>query len=193
MALRQEFRLAHSELDDFLFAFVGEEKSGIELTVLSALSRLGMDPRAEAMRLSALPKEAAASALAASIAALPDTNWGASEAMSKALRLITFLPTYRPQPQRSPADERTGHRTPIPEIRKWLVWIALAAAIVVAASQLYGAKDSGPGNVGPAAPYQTGFQATDSPRQDSPADPAAVPKHDETAGDNRGSNTLTTA
>ncbi len=44
MALRQEYALAHSRFNDFLFAFVAEEKSGQNLTVLSAMSRLGLNP-----------------------------------------------------------------------------------------------------------------------------------------------------
>ena len=56
MALRPEYSLGHSEFNEFLFAFVGEEKSGQQLTVLSALARLGLDPWGEAARLSELPK-----------------------------------------------------------------------------------------------------------------------------------------
>ena len=37
MALRPEYSLVHSEFNDFLFALVGQEKSGMQLTVLSAL------------------------------------------------------------------------------------------------------------------------------------------------------------
>ena len=54
MTLRPEYSLVHSEFNEFLFAFVGEEKSGADLTVLSALARLGLDPWNEAARLSAL-------------------------------------------------------------------------------------------------------------------------------------------
>jgi hypothetical protein len=38
MALRPESSLVHSEFNDFLFALVGQEKSGMQLTVLSALA-----------------------------------------------------------------------------------------------------------------------------------------------------------
>ena len=51
MTLRPEYALGHSEYNAFLFAAVGEEKVGT-LTVLTALTRLGIDPWQEAARLS---------------------------------------------------------------------------------------------------------------------------------------------
>ena len=48
MALPANFSLLHSELNAFLFAHLGEEENGLPLTVLSALTRLGADPWAEA-------------------------------------------------------------------------------------------------------------------------------------------------
>jgi len=44
MTLRPEYSLGHSEYNAFLFAAVGEEKVGLPLTVLTALTRLGFDP-----------------------------------------------------------------------------------------------------------------------------------------------------
>ena len=63
MALPSQFSLLHSELNDFLFAQIGEEASGAPLSVLSALTRLGTDPWAEGARLSDLPRDAAARSL----------------------------------------------------------------------------------------------------------------------------------
>lgn len=56
MALRADFPLLHSELNDFLFAHLRKEENGLPLTVQSALTRLGADPWAEGARLSELPK-----------------------------------------------------------------------------------------------------------------------------------------
>jgi hypothetical protein len=92
MGLAAEFNLLHSELNDFLFAQMGEEESGAPLTVLSALTRLGVDPWAEAARLSALPKRAAAQALAPMIAMFPRQTHGASEAAVLAEHLAWLLP-----------------------------------------------------------------------------------------------------
>jgi hypothetical protein len=57
MTLRPEYSLGHSEYNAFLFAAVGEEKAGLPLTVLTALTRLGFDPWREAARLSDLPRK----------------------------------------------------------------------------------------------------------------------------------------
>ena len=62
MALPARFSLLHSDLNDFLFASVGDQQNGMPLNVVSALTRLGVDPWEEAARLSALPKALAAEA-----------------------------------------------------------------------------------------------------------------------------------
>ena len=71
MTLPARFSLLHSDLNDFLFASVGDEQNGMALNVISALTRLGIDPWEEAARLAALPKALAAEALAPMIARLP--------------------------------------------------------------------------------------------------------------------------
>jgi hypothetical protein len=71
MTLSAHFSLLHSDLNDFLFAPVGDEPNGMPLSVISALTRLGVDPWDEAARLAALPKVLAAEALAPMIARLP--------------------------------------------------------------------------------------------------------------------------
>jgi hypothetical protein len=52
--LRRSFRPLRPEFDKFLFATVGDEIDGIPISVVSALARLGLDPREEAGRLSSL-------------------------------------------------------------------------------------------------------------------------------------------
>ena len=54
MTLRRSFRPLRPDLDKFLFAAVGDEIDGIQLSMISALTRLGLDPRQEAHRLSSL-------------------------------------------------------------------------------------------------------------------------------------------
>jgi len=92
MTLRPEYSLGHSAYNDFLFGTVGQDAAGTEITVLSALSRLGVDPWQEAARLAALPRDAAASALAATLARLPDGTWPEAEAEKIAARLVALLP-----------------------------------------------------------------------------------------------------
>ena len=50
MSLRRAYAPMLPEFDTFLFASVGDEVDGVPLSVLSALSRLGLDPRDEAAR-----------------------------------------------------------------------------------------------------------------------------------------------
>ena len=94
MTLRPEYSLGHSEYNAFLFAAVGEEKVGLPLTVLTALTRLGFDPWREAARLSDLPRETAARAFAVTIAMLPEGDWKASESEAIAARLVNWLPGW---------------------------------------------------------------------------------------------------
>ena len=138
MALRPEYSLIHSEFNDFLFAPVGEEKNGMQLTVLSALVRLGFDPWREAARLSELTKEGATGALAAAISALPEGNWKGSNPRSIAVRLVRHLPKRVPPSAESPQDTSLENHKPSSEAQKWLVWIALAIAVLVALSRLFG-------------------------------------------------------
>lgn len=94
MTLRPEYSLGHSAYNDFLFGSLGPGEGGTEITVLSALSRLGIDPWQEAERLAALPRAAAVQALSDTIARLPDGTWGASPEAGGmiAARLVALLP-----------------------------------------------------------------------------------------------------
>jgi hypothetical protein len=132
MALRPQFSLIHSEYNEFLFASVGEEKNGIPLTVLSALTRLGFDPWGEAARLSDLPKEAAARALAAAIAALPEGDWAVSDARAIAARLVSRLPGSTALAAQPPQGESGRRRMTKSAALIWLFFIVLAAAAALA-------------------------------------------------------------
>jgi hypothetical protein len=132
MTLRPEYALGHSRYNAFLFASVGEEGNGVSLTVLTALTRLGLDPWQEAARLSDLPREAAARALAATIATLPEGDWKASDSGVIATRLVGWLPGRSAPPVPLPASSpridspKTGSLT----AGRWLVWSAVAVAMV---------------------------------------------------------------
>ena len=92
MANTDVYTLERSDLNMFLFADVGVEASGMTLTVLSVLSRLGMDPWQEAGRLARLPRTAATEGLAGRIAALPASLWSVADATAIAARLVALLP-----------------------------------------------------------------------------------------------------
>ena len=106
MALSARFSLLHSDLNDFLFASVGDEQNGMPLSVISALTRLGLEPWEEAARLAALPKALAVEALAPMIARLSLT-WGQrSDNLAIAQQVVGLLPTRGQVAE--PGRERTG-------------------------------------------------------------------------------------
>ena len=106
MALPARFSLLHSELNDFLFASVGEEQNGVPLSVVSALTRLGIDPWEEASRLTPLPKARAAETLAKLIARLPIRRTESWDDLVICRRLVELLPADKPA--RSLGCERAG-------------------------------------------------------------------------------------
>jgi hypothetical protein len=81
-----------SEFDDFLLAPIGDDNNGMQLSVLSALARLDVDPWEEAAALALLPRDAATRKLAALIAALPAGPSARPDAATIAARLIPLLP-----------------------------------------------------------------------------------------------------
>jgi hypothetical protein len=92
MTLPARYSLLHSDLNEFLFASVGDEQSGMPLSVVSGLTRLGIDPWEEAARLATLPRAVAAAALAPIIGALPVGRTELSDNLAISHRLVTLLP-----------------------------------------------------------------------------------------------------
>ena len=129
MALRAEFTLHHSEFGDFLSAPIWEERNGSPLSVLSALSRLDVDPWQEAARLADLPRDGAAVALAALLARLPRNGLELPDDATLARRLITYLP------ERVSTASPGRHTSGFPNIgtKALGVILALASALVVLA------------------------------------------------------------
>jgi hypothetical protein len=80
------------EFDNFLYAPIGGDRNEMSLSVLSALSRLNLDPWQEAAELSELPKDTATRRLASLIARLPGGRWTQADSGAIADRLIELLP-----------------------------------------------------------------------------------------------------
>jgi hypothetical protein len=95
MALSARFSLLHSDLNDFLFAAIGNEENGMPLSVVSGLTRLGLDPWEEAAQLASLPKALAAEALAPIIGRLPFDRPERSDHVAISQRLVELLPEQR--------------------------------------------------------------------------------------------------
>lgn len=128
MALRAEYTLHQSDLGEFLAAPVWEEMNGSALSVLSALARLDIDPWAEAARLAALPRDAAASALSVILRRLPGHTPDAADATMIADRLVKLLPSGG---SATTADNGTVGRTRWHGATGyWLIVLGLAVVIV---------------------------------------------------------------
>jgi len=80
------------EFNDFLYAPIGAEKNDMPLSVLSALTRLNIDPWMEAAELSELPSDTATLRLASLIGRLPRGQGAQADAKAVAHRLIELLP-----------------------------------------------------------------------------------------------------
>src|ERR1051326_6258596 len=131
MSLRGPYAPEHPELDRFLFAAVGDELDGIPLSVLSALSRLGLDPRVEAARLSDLAIEAATEQLARMIARLPGERWTSSEIRSIAAGLVELLPRVIRSSDKIDESTSSGDRRLGPWPSRLLMHLALAGAALM--------------------------------------------------------------
>ncbi len=90
------------QFDGFLFAQVGEDRNGVQVSVLSALARLGVDPWQEARQLAGLPVDHARQRLDTLIAALPGIPALLLNHRSIANRLIALLPGKGAAPAEAP-------------------------------------------------------------------------------------------
>ena len=137
MTLRPPYTLAHSPYNPFLFAVVAEGEDGLPLTVLSALSRLGLDPWQEAARLAALPRDVAARTLAETIATLPRSDQSAAASHATATQLVTWLPTGSVPPipevpvNGNEAPRMARKQTPKSALATALPWAAMVVALFV--------------------------------------------------------------
>ena len=85
-----------SDYDAFLFAEVGEDRTGAAVTVLSALARLDLEPWTEARELSRLGREDAQVRLTTHFEAITDIPALALASEGRAAKLVSLLPTRTP-------------------------------------------------------------------------------------------------
>lgn len=136
MTLRRSFRPLRPDLDKFLFARVGDEVDGIPVSVISALTCLGLDPWKEADRLSSLSTREAAEQLARLAAEIPGMYRSLREARERADCLVRLLPKHDPnrisasQVQIRLSFRRASH----PRLFQfWVACFVLVAALLVSA------------------------------------------------------------
>jgi hypothetical protein len=125
MVLRHTYAPELPETDPFLFASVGDEVNGIPLSVLSALARLGVDPRPEAARLSRLTSKAAEDQLARLFARLPDRPWTSPDIRRIANKLVELLPAAPKGVENDQVKSATS-RKPSPMASRHLIHLGLA-------------------------------------------------------------------
>jgi hypothetical protein len=148
--LRGSFRPLRPDLQKFLFAEVGDETEGIPLSVISALTRLGLDPWEEAGRLSSLRNREAVEQLARLIAELPGNSRPLGQARGIASGLVPLLPKHNSNPTSAPQVQiRPRYRRPAPTLPKlsqfWVACFVIAAA-ALASALLHGAFPFGIGS-----------------------------------------------
>src|SRR5215831_14652900 len=136
MTLRRPFRPLRPDLDRFLFAAIGDEVDRIPLSVISALTRLGLDPWHEAGRLSSLSNCEAVEQLARLIAELPGRSRPLDEARDIADRLIQLLPRHDTD-RGSTAQVQIRPSCLRPALsgtsQLWIACLVLAAAVLASA------------------------------------------------------------
>jgi hypothetical protein len=136
MTLCRSFYPLRPDLDKFLFAEVGDEIDGVPLSMISALTRLGLDPWQEAGRLSSLSRREAVEQLARLIAEIPGIFRPIGKAREIADGLVGLLPKHddsraaTPQVQIRPRYSRPMLSQPS---QFWLACAVLAAAVLVSA------------------------------------------------------------
>jgi hypothetical protein len=146
MALRESFRPLRPDLDNFLFAAVGAEQNGVPLSMVSALTRLGLDPWEEAGRLSSLGKREAVEQLARLIVDLPDTSRPLAEAREIAGGLVEQLPKHDVRPSAPQIQLRQLPRwRRAPTRSQLLMFCLVAAAAALVSCVLHGGLPFGIG------------------------------------------------
>jgi hypothetical protein len=81
-----------SEFNAFLFAPIGKNSDGMQVSVLSGLAQSELDPWAEATELALLPARSAVERLAFLIGKMPNKGWAYPDPAAVATRLIALLP-----------------------------------------------------------------------------------------------------
>ncbi len=115
-----------SEFNAFLFAPIGKNSDGMQVSVLSGLAQSELDPWAEAAELALLPVKNAVERLALLIGKMPDKGWAYPEPVAVATRLIALLPKQFSE----------SGATAVPTIRglmsskPWWVYVAVMAVVL---------------------------------------------------------------
>lgn len=119
------------DYDAFLHAELGEDRTGVAVTVLSALARIGLEPWTEAKELALLSNEEAEVRLNAHLAAITDVPALAMASRSKAAKLVSLLPK-----RKSPVFAKTPRKATIRFPQVSVFWIAVAIIAVAVTARI---------------------------------------------------------
>ena len=123
-----------SDFDDFLFMPLGVDQNGLPLSVISLLARLNLDPWQEARILAALPAEAAATRMAASLDSVADPILRTAITESVVLCALSRLPRQMPAAIQSSSAGLEAVAAPHLGTRIGTI-VMITSAIVILASQ----------------------------------------------------------
>ena len=114
--------------NDFLFSPIGEQANGLQLSVLSALARMNVDPWEEAARLTTMSPGEAEWALVATLSKVPGRTWNLSDAEGIAKRLVQRLPH---ETSGAPNVGAEAKRAGAKQISYWLMWLGFFIAMLI--------------------------------------------------------------
>lgn len=163
MENRTTVAVPSSRYNDFLFSVICEEANGTQLSVLSALTRIDVDPWEEAARLSAMTEPIAKSRLISLLNRTSDRSWTPSQKTAIATRLIERLRSTNGNSGSAPAQfsEIDGRM-----LTFLVCWWSFAIAVAVFSSD----QQKVPKAEGVSATYSTSMTAS----KDSSADTNAI-------------------
>jgi hypothetical protein len=98
--------VSSSRYDDFLFAVICEDSNGTQLSVISALTRVDVDPWEEAARLEKMAGTLAQKHLVSVRDKTSGQNWSISQTEVVASKLVALLPSSKGEANSTLASER---------------------------------------------------------------------------------------
>jgi hypothetical protein len=126
------------EFDRFLQAFVGEDRNGNAVTVLSALARLDLEPWEEAAALAVLEKEAAGSRLEMLLSQFRDVPALKQDSGTLARKLTRLLPKRGGRLTTVPGNAESG-----PANLSGVIWAVLTILFLIMQFILAGTPGTG--------------------------------------------------
>ncbi|WP_146688069.1 hypothetical protein [Bradyrhizobium canariense] len=116
------------EFENFLFASIGEDVNGMQVSVLSGLAQSDLDPWQEAAKLARLPGKTAIERLASLIEALPARAWTHPDARAIATRLIALLP--HPLADNAASSQAPHNLGAMMSSRPWWIYVILMSFVL---------------------------------------------------------------